>query len=1219
MIRLTALICFCCAAYPALVPSDSPHPSMPALEAEGGGGGGASAQPGIPLPQLYAQAPLLSDSVSRSEDYGRTSGLEPFVLAPGESADLSAALSNASSRRAQQVGVAWCSAQSTIVATTPGNWVSLDTGNPYVNSVNCRQIVTLPGPSYFPVVQFHRFNTESGYDYFTLYAQATLSGTTIFASRSGTAVNPNPQVGLQSITSRLSPFGLAFVFTSDGSTTNSGVGITVFHGNNFCTATGGTVSLNAGGLLYLTALEGFATTVYADNLNCRFSVGAPAGYVPSFFIRNLRTETSLDFLHFYDQGATSTLPASPAFATFGGVSGISGATTALCPSTAPCSSQCQYAGVRFTSDSTTGQLGGPVVVAQTAIVAAGFYRTLTGCTTLCNAGTYGATPAMTVATCTGPCSAGYYGLAATVRTASTCDGLVTCGFFSTAGATAATGSGQCAAGRYGLGTSVRTASTCDGLCSAGYYCPAGSCSATQVICPIGNYCPSGNGLQTACPAGTFGAITGLSTSACTGQCAAGYFGSATAQTASTCSGLVTCGYFSTAGATAATGSGQCAAGRYGLGTSVRIASTCDGLCSAGYYCPTGSCSATQVPCAAGTYSTASGAATSATCLPCAAGTYSTASGASTSATCLPCAAGTFSAAIGATSAATCAPVCPLGYFCPPGTFLPLLCPPGFFGAAQGLTTSSCSGACSAPPGFGCAAGSTSSANATVCAPGFFCPGGSPAPAVPCMVPGNCGASGLAAEPPCVWSVNTLAGTGSASFVDGVALAAFNNPLGLAGDGSGVVYVTDHGNRRIRKVTPSGAVSLLAGSGAAAWADGMGAAASFREPWGATVHPVTGDIFCADRGDHRIRRITPAGVASTFAGSGLAAWADGAGASASFRGPEGLVIDSAGVVFVADTQNHRIRRITPLGAVTTLAGTGAAAFADGMGTSAAFNKPNSLALDGRGDFFIGDFGGRRVRKMAPSGAVTTFAGSGIGAWADGLGTAASFFGPASLVFAANGNLLLGDEYNSRLRMVTPLGAVTTLAGGAGGYQDGFGTAALFSGAYGVAIDASGRITAADPGNHRLRTLTCMQCPPGYSCDTGIPLLCPPGAYCPVNASAFLPPVQCPAGTFSGAGAANCTQCPAGSLSPSTGSTSCQQCPGGHFCPPGTSSWANLNCGRGNYCPFGSAAPLPCPLQVPPSGGWGALKVQGPAFFVETAYCLNQCFWNFTSGDGMLSAC
>ena len=130
-------------------------------------------------------------------------------------------------------------------------------------------------------------------------------------------------------------------------------------------------------------------------------------------------------------------------------------------------------------------------------------------------------------------------------------------------------------------------------------------------------------------------------------------------------------------------------------------------------------------------------------------------------------------------------------------------------------------------------------------------------------------------------------------------------------------------------------------------------------------------------------------------------------------------------------------------------------------------------------------------------------------------------------------------------------------------------------------------------------------------------CTPGTYSNAGASLCSP---CPNGSFSSrAGAANCTPCAAGTYTSTTGSTSCQQCPGGHYCPTGTSSWARLNCGRGSYCPDGSGAPTPCPYQVPPTGGWGALQVQGPAFLVETARCLNHCFWNFTSGDGMLSKC
>jgi len=133
-------------------------------------------------------------------------------------------------------------------------------------------------------------------------------------------------------------------------------------------------------------------------------------------------------------------------------------------------------------------------------------------------------------------------------------------------------------------------------------------------------------------------------------------------------------------------------------------------------------------------------------------------------------------------------------------------------------------------------------------------------------------------------------------------------------------------------------------------------------------------------------------------------------------------------------------------------------------------------------------------------------------------------------------------------------------------------------------------------------------------------CAPGYFASGNGS--LSCLICPGGAFSAAGATMCTLCAAGSYSTQIGAVSnftCQQCPGGHYCPAGTSSLAHLNCGRGNYCPDGSGAPTPCPYQVPPTGGWGALQVQGPAFLVETARCLNHCFWNFTSGDGMLSRC
>ena len=156
----------------------------------------------------------------------------------------------------------------------------------------------------------------------------------------------------------------------------------------------------------------------------------------------------------------------------------------------------------------------------------------------------------------------------------------------------------------------------------------------------------------------------------------------------------------------------------------------------------------------------------------------------------------------------------------------------------------------------------------------------------------------------------------------------------------------------------------------------------------------------------------------------------------------------------------------------------------------------------------------------------------------------------------------------------------------------------------------------PTSSRSNYNSSTPCPASFYCISGAPVLCPAGSYCPLGS---INNTLCPKGTFSAAGASNCSLCPAATYTSLAGSTSCQLCPGGHYCPIGTSSWARLNCGRGNFCPDGSGAPTPCPYQVPPSGGWGALQVQGPAFLVETARCRNHCFWNITSGDSMLSKC
>jgi hypothetical protein len=236
-------------------------------------------------------------------------------------------------------------------------------------------------------------------------------------------------------------------------------------------------------------------------------------------------------------------------------------------------------------------------------------------------------------------------------------------------------------------------------------------------------------------------------------------------------------------------------------------------------------------------------------------------------------------------------------------------------------------------------------------------------------------------------VTKLAGTADLpGSMDGMgAVSRFNNPLGVAVDGAGNVFVADNGNDTIRKITPGGVVTTLAGTaGSSGSADGTGAAARFNKPFGVAVDGA-GNVFVADYYNNTIRKITPSGVVTTLAGSaGLSGSADGTGAVARFN-PLGVAVDGAGNVFVADTSNNTIRKITPAGVVTTLAGTaGSSGSADGTGAAARFYGPMGVAVDGAGNVFVAD-NYDTIRKITPAGVVTTLAGTaGWNGSADGTG-------------------------------------------------------------------------------------------------------------------------------------------------------------------------------------------------------------------------------------------
>jgi sugar lactone lactonase YvrE len=322
------------------------------------------------------------------------------------------------------------------------------------------------------------------------------------------------------------------------------------------------------------------------------------------------------------------------------------------------------------------------------------------------------------------------------------------------------------------------------------------------------------------------------------------------------------------------------------------------------------------------------------------------------------------------------------------------------------------------------------------------------------------------------TVSTLAGSGAEDFADGTGVAAkFRQPHGIALDGSGNLYVADTDNHRIRKIViATGVVTTLAGSGTGGYADGTGTAAQFNYPNGIAVHS-SGNVYVADSANNRIRKITPAGEVSTFAGSGTSGYADGTGTAAKFNSPSGVAVDSSGNVYVVES--YRIRKITPEGVVSTFAGRSSSGSADGTGTAATFNSASGIAVDSSGNVYVADTQNHRIRKITSAGVVTTLAGSAQGS-ADGTGTAAQFKRPSGVAVDSSGNVFVADTENHRIRKITAAGVVTTLAGSASGYADGTGAAAKFySPYYGVAVDSNGTVYVADSTNHRIRKITISQ--------------------------------------------------------------------------------------------------------------------------------------------------
>lgn len=320
-------------------------------------------------------------------------------------------------------------------------------------------------------------------------------------------------------------------------------------------------------------------------------------------------------------------------------------------------------------------------------------------------------------------------------------------------------------------------------------------------------------------------------------------------------------------------------------------------------------------------------------------------------------------------------------------------------------------------------------------------------------------------------VTTIAGSGIKGFIDGYKeKAQFNWPTGVAMDGKGNIYVADFSNNLIRKISGSGDVITFAGSGHGAFADGKGMMAHLKGPDNIAIDK-DGNIYVADADNFRIRKVAPDGVITTIAGSGIRGYKDGDGKTAMFAYPTGIAVDKDRLIYVADRGSHTIRKIVNDGSVYSIAGNGYPAYADGSGVKTHFREPVSVAVDQAGVVYVADSGNNAIRKITTDGVVSTIAGGGSPGYKDGKGKDARFSWPTGIAADSVGNVYVCDSQNNRIRRITSEGIVSTVAGiGIPGFADGPGYNARFNFPTGIEVDKGGNIYVADSGNNRIRKIS-----------------------------------------------------------------------------------------------------------------------------------------------------
>ena len=331
-------------------------------------------------------------------------------------------------------------------------------------------------------------------------------------------------------------------------------------------------------------------------------------------------------------------------------------------------------------------------------------------------------------------------------------------------------------------------------------------------------------------------------------------------------------------------------------------------------------------------------------------------------------------------------------------------------------------------------------------------------------------------------IRTVAGTNQRGYAgDGgsATSAAFDQPRAAAVGPDGSVYIADTFNHRVRRVDPRGAVTTLVGTGQAAYSGdgGPAGAATLHWPHGVAVDPAGAGLFIADSANHRIRRVDLAsGIVSTVAGNGAAGAAGDGGpaVAAQLQDPKAVWVAPSGDLYIADSGNERIRRVDPSGTISTIAGTGVPGYGGdgGPALAAQFDGPRGLAGDSAGNLYVADDNNNRIRRIEPSGVVTTLAGTGAADFSGDGGPAhsAPLNHPRGVAVDGRGNVFIADSMNARIRMVDPAGMIST---GAGCGRHGFGgdggpaTVARMFEPRGVAVDAAGQLFVADTYNDRIR--------------------------------------------------------------------------------------------------------------------------------------------------------